>query len=102
MLAQDHGATAAPLQQPRTSNCKNRPKCPIQGNCAKKTWCTKQQLSQKQQRKIMLDSPQISKNGIETIRHPSGTPVKETRPSYRNTSATSKTEKSRFSLSGEF
>ena len=35
MLAQDHGATAAPLQQPRTCNCKNRPKCPLQGNCMK-------------------------------------------------------------------
>ena len=35
MLAQDHDATAAPLQQPRTCNCKNRPKCPLQGNCAK-------------------------------------------------------------------
>ena len=35
MLAQDHGATAAPLQQPRTCNCKNRSKCPLQGNCVK-------------------------------------------------------------------
>ena len=35
MLAQDHGATAAPLQQARTCNCKNRPKCPLQGNCVK-------------------------------------------------------------------
>ena len=35
MLAQDHGATAAPLQQPRTCDCKNRPKCPLQGNCVK-------------------------------------------------------------------
>ena len=35
MLAQDHGATAAPLQQPRTCNCKNKPKCPLQGNCVK-------------------------------------------------------------------
>ena len=32
MLAQD-GATAAPLQQPRTCNCRNRPECPLQGNC---------------------------------------------------------------------
>jgi len=35
MLAQDHGATAAPVQQPRTCNCKNKPKCPLQGNCVK-------------------------------------------------------------------
>ena len=35
MLAQDHGATAAPSQQQRTCNCKNRPKCPLQGNCVK-------------------------------------------------------------------
>ena len=35
MLAQEHGATAAPLQQQRTCNCKNRPKCPLQGNCVK-------------------------------------------------------------------
>ena len=35
MLSQDHGATAAPLQQPRTRNCKNRPKCALQGNCVK-------------------------------------------------------------------
>ena len=33
---------------------------------SKKTLCIKQ-LPQKQQRKIMSDSPQISKNGIETI-----------------------------------
>ena len=26
---------AAPLQQPRTCNCKNSPKCPLQGNCVK-------------------------------------------------------------------
>ena len=32
MLAQD-GAKAAPFQQPRTCNCKNRPECPLQGNC---------------------------------------------------------------------
>ena len=35
MLVQEHGATAAPLQQQRTCNCKNRPKCPLQGNCVK-------------------------------------------------------------------
>jgi len=35
MLTQDHGATAAPVQQPRTCNCKNKPKCPLQGNCVK-------------------------------------------------------------------
>ena len=35
MLPQDHGATATPLQQPRTCNCKNRSKCPLQGNCVK-------------------------------------------------------------------
>ena len=68
----------------------------------KKTWCTKRQLPQKQQRKTMSDSPQISKNGIETIKHPSGTPAKEMRPSYRNRSWTSKTERSRFALSWEF
>ena len=56
----------------------------------KKTWCIKQQLPQKQQRKLISDSPQISKNGIETIKHPSGTAAKETRPSYPNTSGTSK------------
>ena len=43
----------------------------------KKTWCIKQQLPQKQQRKLMSDSPQISKNGIETIKHPSGTQQKK-------------------------
>ena len=31
-LAQD-GATAAPLQQPHTCNCRKRPECPLQGNC---------------------------------------------------------------------
>ena len=67
----------------------------------KKMWCIKQQLPQKQQRKIMSDSPQISKNGTETIKRPSGTPAKETKPSYPNTSGTSKTEKSRFTSSGE-
>jgi len=52
--------------------------------------------------KMISDSAQISKNSIETIKHPSSTPAKERGLSYRNTSGTSKTEKSRFALSGEF
>ena len=32
MLAQD-SATAAPSQQPRTCNCRNKPQCPLQGSC---------------------------------------------------------------------
>ena len=60
------------------------------------------QLPQKQQRKPMSDSTQISKNGIETNKHRSGTLAKETRPSYRNTSGTSNIERNRFALSGEF
>ena len=32
MLAQD-SATAAPSQQPRTFNCRNKPQCPLQGSC---------------------------------------------------------------------
>ena len=32
MLAQ-YGATAASSQQPRTRNCRNKPECPLQGNC---------------------------------------------------------------------
>ena len=53
-------------------------------------------------RDLMSDSPQISKNGIETIKHPSSTAAKGTRPSYPNTSGTSRTDKSRFTLTGEF
>ena len=44
----------------------------------------------------------LIKNGIETIRRLSGTPTKEVRLSYRSTFGTSKSEGSRFTLSGEF
>ena len=101
MLAQD-GATAAPLQQPRTCNCRNRPECPLQGNCMQENVVYQATVATETTTRTMSDSPQISKNGIETIRHLSGTPAKETRPSYQNTSGTSKTERSRFALSGEF
>ena len=35
ILPHDHDATTAHLQQPRTYNCKNRSKCPLQENCVK-------------------------------------------------------------------
>ena len=52
MLAQDHGATAAPLQQPRTCITVKIDRSAHSKEIAwKKTWRTKQQLSRKPQRK---------------------------------------------------
>jgi len=95
ILDQD-GATAASSQQPRTCNCRNKPQCPLQGNCMQEN------VPQKRQQKTMSALLQISKSGKETIRHPSGTLTKETRLSYQNTSGNSKTERSRFALNGEY
>ena len=102
MLAQD-GATAAPLQQPRTCNCRNRPECPLQGNCVQENVVYQATVATETTTENYVGlASNFKERMIETIKHPSGTPEKETRPSYRNTSGTSKTKRSRFALSGEF
>lgn len=68
----------------------------------KKAWFIKPQLQRKRQWKAKSESLQISKIGIETIRHPSGTPTKETRRTYQSTSGISRTKRSHFAVSGEF
>ena len=99
MLAQD-SATAAQTQL-CMCNCRNKPECPLQGSCMQENVVYQATVDTETKWKTTSDLLRISKNGIETIRHLSGTKTREMRPSYRSSSGTSKTKRSRFMLSGE-
>ena len=74
--------------------------CLLEGKCVQEKYCLTSNWCHGNDRKPTSGSLQVLGNGIEAIRHPSGTPKKK--PNYQSPSGVSKTRKCPFALGGEF